>query len=87
VLTQALLETRKGVEAYFAVISKIRRLAEGVIEDINGRLPVLDTIRGCPVCFQLDGFHDNAPHAVARAVIPARLTWKPGETPVYWRDR
>ena len=84
-LTQTL--TREGVEAYFAVISKIRRLAENVVEDVNGRLPMLDTIRGCPTCFQLDGFHENAPHAVARAAIPARLTWKPGDVPAYRRGR
>src|SRR2546423_6411208 len=83
-VTQTL--TREGVEAYFTMISKIRRL-DSDMDTFEDRLPVLDSIRGCPTCFQLDGFHDNAPHASARAAIPARLTWKPGEVPVYRRDR
>lgn len=85
-LTQALLETREGVEMYFSVISKIRRLTED-IEITNGELPVLDSLRGCPTCGQLDGFHDNPPHAAARAAIPSKLTWRPSEVPVYRRGQ
>lgn len=31
------------------------------------------TPQPCPVCSALDGFHDEAPHLVARGRIPRRL--------------
>ena len=41
----------------------------------------------CPVCGLTGGFHGESPHRESRARIPAELTWRPGQAPVWQMER